>query len=199
MSRLEASRLGRHETCIYINLGGQPRLTKTTMTETETVPRPATGRRQAVTPPAILLLAGLAAAGQFASNIYTPSLPAAARDFGAPGSALQATLAAFLATFAQGQLAAGPLADRYGRRPIMAAGFAVFLAASLGCALAPNVPALLTMRAAQGAGAAAGIAVSRAATRDSFEGPAPPARSPPSPSPSRSSPGSRRSSAGSSR
>lgn len=118
----------------------------------------------------ILLLAAMAAVGQFASNVYTPSLPAVAADLGATLPAAQMTFVVFLATFAIAQLAYGPLADRFGRRPALFGGLALFLLGTLGCALAPSLGWLVAARIVQAAGAAAGLVVSRAATRDSFEG-----------------------------
>ena len=118
----------------------------------------------------ILLLAALAAVGQFASNVYTPSLPAVAANLGVGLPAAQASFVAFLAAFAVGQLIWGPMADRLGRRSALFAGLALFLAGTLGCALAPDLTVLIAARVVQALGAAAGLVVSRAATRDSFEG-----------------------------
>ncbi len=118
----------------------------------------------------ILLLAALAAVGQFASNVYIPSLPFIAADLGVDASLAQGTFAIFLAAFAVSQLICGPLADRFGRRPILFGAFAVFFAGTLACALAPNLTALMIARAVQASGAAGALIVSRAATRDSFEG-----------------------------
>ena len=132
--------------------------------------RPARARTLPATRATVLLLAAMAAVGQFASNVYTPSLPAVASDLGVGMSEAQLTFVAFLGTFAVAQLAYGPLADRLGRRPALFAGLALFLAGTLGCALAPSLGWLIAARMLQAAGAAAGLVVSRAATRDSFEG-----------------------------
>ena len=124
-------------------------------------------------PPTALLvtgLAGLAALGQFASNIYIPSIPAIADGLGSSHPGVQATLAVFLAVFAIGQLIVGPISDRYGRRPVLFTGFAVFFAGTLICMLAGDLASLIVGRAIQGAGAAATIVMSRAITRDLFEG-----------------------------
>lgn len=122
------------------------------------------------TPLAIGLLTALAALGQFASNVYTPSLPAVARDLGVGAGEAQLTLAVFLAAFGLAQLVHGPLSDRFGRRPVLLAGLAVFLAGTGLCAAAGGIGALLVGRAVQAAGAAAGVVASRAVLRDSFEG-----------------------------
>ncbi len=118
----------------------------------------------------VLLLTALAAVGQFASNVYTPALPFVATSLGVDASAAQLTLAIFLFAFAVSQLVYGPLTDRFGRRPVLFAGLALFLAGTLACALAESLTTLLWARALQAVGAAGGLVVSRAATRDSFDG-----------------------------
>jgi DHA1 family bicyclomycin/chloramphenicol resistance-like MFS transporter len=67
-------------------------------------------------------------------------------------------------------LLAGPLSDRFGRRPPVLAGATLFAAASLACALAPSIEALIVLRLVQGLGGAAGIVVGRAVVRDLYEG-----------------------------
>lgn len=121
-------------------------------------------------PALVVLLAALAAVGQFASNIYLPSLPAVAQSFGVPIGAVQITLAVFLATFAVMQLVVGPLSDRFGRRPVLLAGLVVFLAGSGLCLVAETLALLNVGRAVQAAGAAAAFVISRAITRDLFSG-----------------------------
>lgn len=133
-----------------------------------------TALRQPGTLPAgaatIALLTALAAVGQFASNLYTPALPFVAQSLGVETSAAQLTLAIFMACFAFAQLVHGPLADRFGRRPVLVWSFALFLLGTALCALAPSLTMLLAARAVQAVGAAGALVVSRAATRDSFEG-----------------------------
>lgn len=118
----------------------------------------------------MLLLAAMAGIAQFAAGVYTPSLPAIARSLGTDVSSVQLTLAIFLAALGAGQLVFGPLADRFGRRPVLVGGFGLFLAGTLACALSPDIETLLCARAFQGFGAASPVVVARAAARDSFDG-----------------------------
>jgi DHA1 family bicyclomycin/chloramphenicol resistance-like MFS transporter len=76
----------------------------------------------------------------------------------------------FLAVFAVGQLAVGPISDRYGRRWPVLVGFAVFFAGSVWCALAADLTSLLIGRIIQAAGACATSVLSRAIARDMFSG-----------------------------
>ncbi|MDC0714538.1 multidrug effflux MFS transporter [Stigmatella sp. ncwal1] len=118
----------------------------------------------------LAILATLAALGTLATNILLPSLPSIARDLGIPTSATGAMVSAFFATFAVGQLAVGPLSDRFGRRSIVLGGLAVFLVGSLACALATTLPLLVAGRVVQALGVCAASVLSRAIARDLFEG-----------------------------
>ena len=81
---------------------------------------------------------------------------------------MQQTLSAYLFGFAVMNLFHGALADSFGRRPVVLWGVAVFTLASVGCALAPTIGALVFFRALQGLASGAGIVVSRAIIRDMF-------------------------------
>jgi len=118
----------------------------------------------------IVVLGGLSAFGPLSLDLYLPGLPALARDLGAPASAAQLTLTACLAGLALGQLVAGPLSDRYGRRRPLLAGVALYALTSLLCAAAPSIAVLVVLRLAQGLAGAAGIVIARAVVRDRFEG-----------------------------
>src|SRR5471030_3174048 len=90
----------------------------------------------------IAVLAALAATGTLATNILLPSLPQMAASLQVSTVAVTSSITVFLAVFAIGQLAVGPLSDRYGRRWPVLIGFAVFCAGSVWCALATDLPSL---------------------------------------------------------
>src|SRR3954452_10055449 len=87
----------------------------------------------------------------FALNV---AVPAIGRDLGASVATLQWMLTGYLVTVAALLLLSGALADRFGRRRVLAAGLVVMFAASIICAVAPSVGALIVARLIQGVGAA---------------------------------------------
>lgn len=120
-------------------------------------------------PGLIALLTALTATGPVATSIYLPSLPAMAESLEAGIGTTQLTLTVFLIGFATAHLIYGPLADRYGRRPVLIAGLVLFTIAGAACALAPNVELLIAARLLQSVGACAGPVIGRAVVRDLFE------------------------------
>jgi DHA1 family bicyclomycin/chloramphenicol resistance-like MFS transporter len=130
---------------------------------------PAKGRSTTLQ---IAVLAALASVGTLATNILLPSLPQMAASLKVSTAAVTASITVFLAVFAIGQLLVGPISDRYGRRVPVLAGFVVFIAGSIWCGLATDLPGLLIGRVIQAAGACSTSVLSRAIARDLFSGPA---------------------------
>lgn len=118
----------------------------------------------------ILILGAVSAMAPLSLDAYLPALPRMARALGAPAAAAQLTLTACLFGLAAGQLLAGPLSDRLGRRRPLLAGLAGYSLASLLCAAAPSVWLLVAARAVQGTCGAAGIVIARATVRDIHDG-----------------------------
>jgi DHA1 family bicyclomycin/chloramphenicol resistance-like MFS transporter len=116
------------------------------------------------------LLAALAMFGPFCIDAIFPAFPAIAAQFRAGPLAMQQTISVYLAAYAVMSLILGALSDAFGRRAVILGGVAVFLIASIGCALAVSMPVLLVFRALQGACAGVGLIVGRAIVRDCYEG-----------------------------
>lgn len=114
----------------------------------------------------LILLGAIIAIGPLSIDMYLPGFPAIEKSLDArPGSA-EFTLAAFFIGMALGQLFYGPLSDRYGRRKPLMAGLAIYVAASLGCALTGNIGLLAVWRFLEALGGCAGLVVVRAVVRD---------------------------------
>lgn len=118
----------------------------------------------------ILVLGALTAFAPLSIDMYLPSLPTLERELAAPAAAVKLTLSAFLIGLALGQLAYGPLSDRFGRKGPLISGVALYIAASIGCAYAGSVEALIALRVLQALGGCAGMVITRAIVRDMVEG-----------------------------
>lgn len=118
----------------------------------------------------LAIVGSLSALGPLSIDMYLPGLPQLAADLSASASQAQLTLTTFLVGLAGGQLVAGPLSDRLGRRPPLIAGLLLYTVASLGCAVAGDIWTFAGLRALQGLGGAAGVVIGRAIVRDHFEG-----------------------------
>jgi MFS transporter, DHA1 family, multidrug resistance protein len=116
----------------------------------------------------LAMLAALVALGPLSVDMYLPAMPnmMAALDTGI--SQMHLTVSSYMAGFAIFHLACGPLADRFGRKPILIGGTALFVAACVGCSRSTNVEELLLFRFLQGVGACVGPTLARAVTRDIF-------------------------------
>jgi MFS transporter, DHA1 family, multidrug resistance protein len=114
----------------------------------------------------LLILGALCAFGPLAIDFYLPSFPTLARVFATDVEHVQLSVAAYFVGLAIGQLVYGPLADRFGRRRPLLAGVLLFCLASLACALATSLEALIAARFVQALGGCAGMVVTRAVVRD---------------------------------
>ncbi len=117
-----------------------------------------------------LVLASLAALAPFAIDTYLPAFGALERDLGASTVEVQQSLTFYLLPYALMTLWHGAISDAIGRISAIKWGLGLFIFASIGCALAPNVETLWFFRVLQGIGGGAGNVVARAMVRDLFEG-----------------------------
>jgi len=99
-------------------------------------------------------------------NILIPSMPGLAGQFGMDYAMVQLTLTLYLVGMAIAQLGLGPCSDRFGRRPVMLAGFALFVGATILCAIAWSFEVLIAGRILQAIGACTGQVLGRAIVRD---------------------------------
>lgn len=113
----------------------------------------------------IALMGALTAIGPLSIDMYLPAFPAIAREFAATGR-VELTLASFFTGLALGQLFYGPISDRFGRKPPLYAGLALYTLASVGASLSWQVEALIAWRFLQGLGGCAGMVIARAVVRD---------------------------------
>jgi DHA1 family bicyclomycin/chloramphenicol resistance-like MFS transporter len=121
-----------------------------------------------ISPPIWILIAATAT-GPLALNIFVPSMPGLVHVFDTDYATIQLTLTLYLVGVALAQLAYGPLSDRFGRRPAMLYGLAIYAAASLLCAVAWSVETLIVGRILQAIGGCAGMVLGRAIVRDVYE------------------------------
>jgi len=117
------------------------------------------------TPPSLLTLVLLSVVSALAINLHLPALPRMAEHFHADYALMQLSVAAYLAMSAVIQIFIGVLSDRFGRRSVVLGGLGVFIAATIGCIVAPNIWVFLFCRMAQ-AFAVVGQVLSRATVRD---------------------------------
>jgi len=118
----------------------------------------------------VLVLAALAALAPFAIDTYLPAFHVMAAEFGTDELAIQQSLTFYLLPYAVMTLCHGAISDAIGRIRTIQWGLAIFVLASIGCALAPNIQTLWLFRALQGVSGGAGNTVARAMVRDLFAG-----------------------------
>ncbi|WP_250526473.1 multidrug effflux MFS transporter [Caballeronia sp. GAWG2-1] len=133
--------------------------------------RTSTVARVSNSPRYLLFLVCLfASAGQLAIDIYVPALPAMARFFDTSPQAIQSSVSSYMAAYALGQLVFGPIADAYGRKPVLAFGLVVYTVGCLLSLVAPSLETFLLARCLQGFGIAATNLLAKAIITDSFKG-----------------------------
>ncbi|MCK9986754.1 MAG: MFS transporter, DHA1 family, multidrug resistance protein [Azoarcus sp.] len=118
--------------------------------------------------PLAILVTALVALGPLSTDFYLPALPSITSGLATDVAHAQLTLSVFLFGFAIGQLVYGPLSDRYGRRPVLLFGVAVYVVASVACVFAASIEALIAARFLQALGACAGPVLGRAVVRDIY-------------------------------
>ena len=117
----------------------------------------------------ILLLGAMTAYPAISIDLYLPALPSIAGSFGSSAGAAARTVSAFFFGLALGQFFYGPLSDRYGRKPLLLVAAAIYIAASIFCALSPSIDTLIVGRFVQAIGGCAGTVIPRAIVRDRYD------------------------------
>ncbi|MBC2873946.1 MULTISPECIES: multidrug effflux MFS transporter [Streptomyces] len=117
-----------------------------------------------------LALGGLTAVAPLSMDMYLPALPEVTDSLRSPAATVQLTLTGCLMGMALGQLVVGPMSDKWGRRRPLLVGMALYVVATVLCAVAPNAALLIAFRLVQGLAGAAGIVIARAVVRDLYDG-----------------------------
>ncbi|HET9237372.1 MAG TPA: Bcr/CflA family multidrug efflux MFS transporter [Oligoflexus sp.] len=117
----------------------------------------------------VLILGSLTALGPLSVDMYLPAFPNMASTLGTNLSSVETSLASYFAGLSFGQLFYGPLADRYGRKGPLLIGLAIYALASVACAMAQSIEAVIALRFMQALGACGGMVIPRAIVRDRFE------------------------------
>lgn len=118
-------------------------------------------------PPHIFTLIVLTGLGALSMNIFLPSLPRMTEHFATDYGVMQLSVSLYLGVNALLQLVIGPISDRFGRRPVLLGGLAIFLMATVGCIYAPNIETFLIFRMLQ-AVVVVGLVLGRAVVRDMY-------------------------------
>ena len=113
----------------------------------------------------------MTAMAPLATDMYLPALPTVQLDMGISASLAQMTLTMTMLGMALGQIFAGPVSDRYGRKWPLAAGMVIFTLSTVGCVWAQDIMLFLFFRFVSGFAGASGIVIAKAIARDVCEGP----------------------------
>jgi len=117
----------------------------------------------------IVVLGSVNAIGPLSIDMYLPALPVISSELHESAGDIQLTLSAFLLAFGFGQIFYGPAGDRFGRRPVILTGLAIYMLVSIGCAFAAEAGQLVALRLLQGLAACGGVVLARTMVRDLAE------------------------------
>lgn len=117
-----------------------------------------------------VILGLITAVGPFGVDMYLPALPDIGTDLSSAPNVVILSLTSYFIAFGVFQIVFGTLSDIYGRKAPLYAGIGLFIAATIGCALATDITTLVILRFLQGVGGAAGIIIPRAIVRDMYSG-----------------------------
>lgn len=118
----------------------------------------------------VIMLSMLAAFGPICTDIYLPAIPFITEQMHSDAATMQLSLTTSLLGLALGQLLIGPISDTYGRKKPLYVSLVLFVVSSIGCALAVNVPQLVTARFFQGLAGAGGVVLARTIACDLYKG-----------------------------
>src|SRR3954451_9997202 len=145
-------------------------MTRIRVSSPSTLVTTPTTRRQTVGRALAVVLSLLTVFGPISMDLYLPVLPALTRELGSAPPTAQLTITACLLGLALGQLIAGPLSDRFGRRRPLVIGVVAYVGVSLLCATSPTMETLVAARFVQGLAGGVGIVIAQAAGRDLYSG-----------------------------
>src|ERR1700742_672082 len=117
----------------------------------------------------ILILGLLTALGPFSIDMYLPGFEDIAKSLETSTATVALSLSSYFIGISLGQLLYGPLLDRYGRKPPLYAGLALYLISSVLCMQARDINMLIVLRFIQAVGSCAAAVASMAMVRDLFE------------------------------
>ena len=116
----------------------------------------------------LVWLAGLSVLGFLATDMYLPAFAAMQQDLHTSAASISASLSLFLAGFALGQLFWGPISDRYGRKPVLLSGLAIFAIGCLGMLWVRDATLMLALRFIQALGVCAAAVTWQAMVTDYY-------------------------------